>query len=1130
MKLSDTAIKHPVTVFTVVFVILVAGLYCYVTLPREAAPDIPIPIITITTTYRGVAPAEMESLITQKIEQKLKGLDDLDEIRSTSSEGRSYIVVKFTPDVDIDDAMQKTRDKVEQVKGELPTEADEPVLDEINISEFPIMSIALYPEVPAERCLRELRELSGRMNRLPGVDVSKLAEVEALYEPEVAKIGRISMVRLKKLAENLEEPLEEIPGVLQVNVIGGREREIQVLIDPDRMAAYSVPIGDLLTLVERENANVSGGNIDSVDASYQVRVPGEFTDPLQIYSLIATRRDGRPIYLTDVARIQDGFADRTDYSRLRRGNEDEARETITITIQKRSGENIVAIAEEAKRILGEADNIWRQGVGYTITMDVSKNIAIMVSDLENNIFSGFVLVVVVVLLFMGFRNSLFVAIAIPLSMLISFAVLTAVGITLNMIVLFALMLSLGMLVDNAIVIVENIYRHMQEGMSRVDAAINGTAEVAWPVATSTLTTVAAFAPLLFWPGIVGEFMSFLPKTVIIMLLSSLMVALVVNPVFCATLMRLKKRHHRDDREEPTEPPFTRAYGWVLKLVLAHRGVMVLAAFMVLVTMVFAFFGTPSIPNWGLARYPGFGAGFEFFPSTDPDRVQINVKAPEGALLDKTDRIVLRIEERLRKIPDVAYVTSNVGTGGGNILVGRGKNANRATVSVEYVDRTYRTQPSQLTTTQIRDAVDDITGATIDVAEEKKGPPAGEPVEVEISGERVDVLAGLLPRVYARIKDTPGLVDLKDDFAASRPEIQFPVDRNRAALLGMSTTWVGQFIKLYLRGIDVGDYREGEDEYDIIMRVDDRYRYDLSKLRSQYVPDPAGNMIPLSTVAEMRFVGGYGSIQRADQKRVITVSGKNARGYNAQAVLEEVKTRLADLPLPAGYMIRYRGEDEEKNEAQAYLSKALLAALILIGLILISQFNSIAQPFIIMAAVLMSLIGVFAGLITAGLPFSTIMTGIGIIGLAGVVVNNGIVLIAYTRQLESWGLDTYSAIVKAGKTRLRPVLLTAITTCLGLLPMALGVSFDVHDGTWEVGSWSSQFWRNMAVSVIFGLGVATFLTLLVEPALYSLVTGGRRWLKWAWSSEGTPSPAAEPVVIVTEVSAQAIPEEPAEPGG
>ncbi|HUV39169.1 MAG TPA: efflux RND transporter permease subunit, partial [Planctomycetota bacterium] len=585
-------------------------------------------------------------------------------------------------------------------------------------------------------------------------------------------------------------------------------------------------------------------------------------------------------------------------------------------------------------------------------------------------------------------------------------------------------------------------------------------------------------PLLFWPGIVGTFMGFLPKTVIVVLMSSLFVALVISPVLCATLMKIKPSH---GNTLVHEGPLARAYGHVLAFVLANRGVALLIGATALVTIVIAFYGWP--PNDPV--YPGWGAGSEFFPSSEPRRCRVNIKTSEGALLERTDSITRQVEARLVDFSDIDYVTTNVGTGGGNILMRGSAASNRATVAIEFVGREERSQSSELTVRQIRDAVGDVPGAIIEVKKEQEGPPTGESVEIELSGERVDILGTLLPEVYARIKDTPGLVDLKDDFVASRPEIQFPVDRNRAALFGMSTNWVAQFIKMYVQGIDVGKYREGEDEYEIYLRADKQYRYDLMKLMSQYVPDAQGNMVPLSSLASMRFVGGYGTIQRVDQKRAITITGSNAEGYNARAVLADVKERLGDLLMPAGCRLRFRGQDEESEKAGAFLGRAMIFALMLIACLLITQFNSITQPFIIMVAVIMSLVGVFGGLLATGLPFSIIMTGIGVIGLAGVVVNNGIVLIAYTKQLEATGMDTYTAIMRAGKTRLRPVLLTAMTTMLGLLPMAIGVSFNIHDATWDINSESSQWWRNMAISVMSGLGVATLLTLLVEPALYSL---------------------------------------------
>jgi multidrug efflux pump subunit AcrB len=663
-------------------------------------------------------------------------------------------------------------------------------------------------------------------------------------------------------------------------------------------------------------------------------------------------------------------------------------------------------------------------------------------------------------------------------MLITFGVLTALGITLNMIVLFALALALGMLVDDAIVIVENVYRHMQEGKPRFRAALEATYEVAWPVTTSTLTNVAAFVPMLFWPGMVGKFMSYLPLTVCIVLMSSLFVAMVMNPVFCATFTKLKPGHHRKSFQDSW---FALGYEKLLRLALANR-IITLLVLLASLASVFIAFG-----RWG--------AGTAFFPDSEPKRCQINIKAGEGTKIEKTNDIALKVEERLNGIPDIDYVTTTVGTqGSANPLRGGSSGPNVAAVSVEFVDRHDRTQNSFETIKQIRAALADLTGAVIDVQKEMMGPPTGKEITIELDGDRVDVLAKMLPAIYARIKDVPGLVDLTDDLVASKPEIRFNVDRQKAALAGVSTTWVAQFIKMYALGIKVGTYREGDDEYDIVVRSDERFRNDLNKLLSLYVLDATGTAIPLSSLARTDFVGGFGNVQRVDEKRAVTIEGSAAEGYNANAVLAEVQKRLKDLPVPGGCQVRYRGQDEEQQKAGSFLLKAFIAALMLIAVILITEFNSLSLPFIIMAAVIMSLVGVFGALLSYKLPFSVIMTGIGVIALAGVVVKNGIVLIDYTLKLQDRGFTPREAIVKAGKTRLRPVLLTALTAMLALVPTAMGIAFNVREFKFDMDSEASQWWKNMAVSVIYGLGVATLLTLVVEPALFSMFADVRGWFK------------------------------------
>ena len=1032
MIVTNISIRNRTTVFVLSAAILISGAWSYRVLPREAAPDVQIPIVLVNTSYRGVSPEDIETSITIEIEKKLKGLSDVREITSTSSEGFSSIVVEFDPSFDIDTALQKVRDKVEQAKGELPAEADEPEIVEVNVSEFPILIINIA--------------------------------------------GEASLVKLKEVADDLQDEIESVQGVLEANVLGGLEREIRIEVDPDRLAAYSIPIADLVTLVARENVNISAGAIDTPESKFTVRVPGEFIDPREIQTLVITTVDGRPIYLTDVAEIRDTFKDRTSISRVN------GRECVSISVQKRAGENIIRITDEVKAILARTKANLGDQIQVEISLDYAKIIRQMVHDLENNILSGFILVAAVVFLIMGWRNAAFVSLAIPMSMLITFSVLVAANVTLNFVTLFALTLSLGMLVDNAIVIVENIYRHMNEGYSRVEAARLGAAEVAWPVTASTLTTVMAFAPLLFWPDLVGEFMGYLPRTVIVTLLASLFVALVVNPALCSQLMQARSHGHISERKRYGR--FARGYERLLTASLSNR----------LVTMLAVVFALVSV----MAIYARYGAGIEFFPTSEAARAFATIKAAEGTSIEKLDAITREVESRLTGFDNIALLVANVGAGGASDPFSGGSSGglNTATVSIEFLDFVDRKESSSVTTRNMREAVRDIPGAEIVVEAEEEGPPVGAPVAIEVSGEDFETLAVLAREISDRIRSVPGLVDLADDYEEARPELRFTVDRNRARLLGLDTDSVGFFLKTAVLGLEVGTFRQGNEEYDITIRLPLDQRDDPDKIKRLYIPTMDGRMVPLSSLVEVEYSGGLGSIKRKDLDRVITIIG-NTDGRLPTEILKDCQERLADMPLPSGYEIAYAGEDEERLAAQAFLSKAFIAALFLIAVVLVAEFDSVTTPLIIMGSVVFSLIGVFIGLLVTGKPFGIIMTGVGVISLAGVVVNNAIVLLDYVEKLRTRGLERTEALIRAGMTRLRPVLLTAATTILGLVPMATGVSYDFRRFEWSLKSESSIWWGQMATAVIFGLAVATILTLIIVPTMYSLLDGMKELSGHPW---------------------------------
>ena len=1022
MILSNLAIRNRTTVGVLIVLIVLAGVMSYFSLPRESAPDVKQPIVQITTFFDGNTPEEVESLVTIKIENKLTGLSGLTEISSVSAEDVSVITVEFMPNVDIDDALQRVRDKVNLAQGDdFPLDADEPVLTEINFAEFPIMMISIS--------------------------------------------GDISPVRLKAIADRLEEAIEAVPGVLNSDVLGGLEREIRLEIDPDRVAMYELTIADLVNMIPGESVNTSAGGLESGRTRFNVRVPAEVTEPADVDYFPLVAREGRLVYLRDIGSVRDTFKDELSISRL------DGENSITVTVQKRIGANILSIADQVQAIIAEARIRSPEGVQLDIIMDQSAQVRQMVEDLENNIITGLILVAVVLVLFMGPRTSLIVALAIPLSMLMSFAILRLLGVTLNMVVLYSLTLALGMLVDNAIVIVENVYRHMQMGMGRIAAAKQGTSEVAWPVIASTATTIAAFSPMLFWPGVVGDFMKYLPITLIVTLSSSLFVAMIISPVICSVVGGGKGLTVRKD---PKHHWFINGYRRLLSGALKHRFMTIGGAIAALVLM---------CGVYGLA-----GKGMEFFPKIDPKNALINIRTPQGTSIHHTDTIARLIERRLQKFsPDLEFVVTNIGASGSGYGGGPG-GPHQGNITLIFHDFTERPRPSLEAMTEMRAIIEDIPGAEIKLEEQQHGPPTGELVEIRIVGQDFQELQHISEQVEGLIADVPGLVNLRSDYEASRPELPFMPYRARARIAGVNSRLTGAYLQTAIFGRKVGTFRHFNDEYDITVRmpVEDRTRIeDLFRLR---VPNIDGRAVPLSTLGEFDYAGGFGTIRRVDRNRVITLTAR-AEGRLDTDVLNDVKRRIAAatadgiIDLPEGYKIAYAGQDEEQVKAQRFLMKAFMFALLLIVLILVMQFNTLSVPLIIMTTVALSLMGVLAGLLIFQMPFGVIMTGIGVISLAGVVVNNAIVLLDYTRRLQRRGMDVIAAALEAGTTRLRPVLLTATTTIFGLMPMASGVSFDFHIMRIAWKSEASQWWASMAIAVIFGLALATILTLVVVPTLY-----------------------------------------------
>lgn len=1024
MLITKLAIKWKSSVFLLMFVFAIFGSIAYVSLPRESTPDIPIPYIMITTVYAGVAPADIESLITLQLEKELKGLKGVKQIDSYSAESVSNISIEFYPEVDTEMALQRVKDKVDRARTDLPDDlTDEPQVIEISTSDFPIMVITVA--------------------------------------------GNIPETNLKKIADDMQKSFEGVPGVLQVDLSGARDRQIQVQFDYGRLQSYGLSMNDLSTAVMNENINIPGGTMAIGRGNYMLQIPGEYKDPLRINDIVVATRDGKPIYLKDVATVKDTFEDRESYARIN-GNE-----AISLSIKKRAGANIISIGDEVKNVIAQYEEILPPAVQITMTTDQTDEILKMVHELENHLVTGLILVVLVLFFFLGATNSFFTALAIPFSMLMSFIIFQALGMTLNMLVLFSLIMALGMLVDDAIVIVENIFRHMQEGKNRTDASIAASEEVGWPVIASTLTKIFAFLPMAFWPGVVGSFMSYIPITLMITLTMSLFVALVFNPVICSTFMKVSPKKI-GEKGELEFGKFMQLYMKTVDWALNHRAVTILLSivFMILPIVIFS----------------KSGLGAEFFPESDPQRIYIRANAPQGTNAETTNDMVLKFEDATKGENDIKLILGEVGGGVATVKDMGGTVTHLGRLTVEFIDFDKRAESSVTTMNRIRDRLGIFPGAEVVLEKETMGPPTGDPISIEISGPDVTVLGDLAAQIKEIIRPTPGLVDLKDDYIKSKPEFRVDIDREKAALLGLSTATIASTIRNAMYGLDSGKYREGEDEYDIKVRLPLEKRKSIDDIKNIKIATSTGEYVPISSVADINLGAGFGRISRVNFKRVVTVTA-NVSGRSSIEVLNDVSAKLANFETPAGYKISYTGEKEDQDEAVAFLSKAFSIAIFLILMVLMIEFNSIAQTSIILGTVLLSLGGVFWGLLITQTPFGIMMTGIGVISLAGVVVNNGIILIDYTNKLREKGYKMREAVIHGGAVRFRPVLLTAMTAILGMLPMATGYGISIRTLSIEKGAEMAQWWGPMANAIIFGLSFATVLTLVVVPVLYSFTSGG-----------------------------------------
>ena len=1065
-KLSSWAISNKSTVAVITFIVVLGGLLSYISMPRENFPEIIVPQIYVATPYPGNSALDVEKLITKRLEKEINAITGIDKITSNSIQGYSSIKVEFNFDITPSEALLKVKDRVDIAMADKDFPKDlpsEPSVTEVNFSELkPIMNINLS--------------------------------------------GDFSMDQLKDYAEYLEDEIESLTEISGVDIRGVQEKELEVAIDLYKMQASKISFTDVENAIAFENQSISSGDILEDGTRRNVRVVGEFVDPLKVKDIVVKREKGNIVYLRDIADVTFKEQEKESYAR------EYLQPVVMLDVKKRSGQNLLVASSKIDEIIKIAKaNVFPSNLVVSKTNDQSNDTKTMIADLENSIVLGIILVVAVLYFFLGFRNALFVGIAIPLSMLLSFIILSFLGVTLNTMVLFSLVIALGMLVDNGIVVVENVYRLMDKGLSRIEATKKGVGEVAMPIVASTATTLAAFIPLVLWDGIVGEFMQWLPITLIIVLSSSLFVALVINPMLISLFMKvIPKKENKLTLIHALEKSYQKFLNYALRGKNPY-GILV---------------GTFSLLFLAAGLMYLFPPKILFFPDTEAKQVFVFLEYPIGTDIEETNllskRIESDIENHLKQYEVdgenflVTSVIGQVGEGTADPSQGQtgGNTPHKARITVDFVkfqDR--KGVSSEQVLREIREAIQGYPGVRIVVDKPGDGPPTGSPINLEIKGDDYGLILETANnlKLFIDMANIPGIEELKLDIDQGKPELLVHVDRQKARRLGISTAQIGSSLRTALYGKEVSTYKDLKDDYPINIRLKNAFRYDRNALMNQKITfrnQSSGRIkqVPISAVATTENNSSFNAVKRIDMDRVVTVYSNVLSGYNATDVNAKIKAFIEDFEVPKGLEISFTGEQEKQAEEMAFLSKALLIAVLLIFLILVAQFNSASTPIIISISVVLSLIGVLFGLLIFRMDFVILMTMIGIISLAGIVVNNAIVLIDYInltikRKLRALNLDAsekltspqlLECVVEGGKTRLRPVLLTAITTILGLLPLALGININFKTLVTElnpnfyIGGENVAFWGPMGWAIIYGLTFATFLTLVVVPILYYLI--------------------------------------------
>jgi len=1014
----DAALGRSRAVVLTLLLLLGAGLVTYLTIPKEAEPDVEIPVIYVSIHYEGIAPEDSERLLIRPVEQELRSLEGLKEMKATASEGHASVVLEFEVGVDVDVALADVRARVSQAKGKLPADADEPTIKQVTLAdEEPVLTVML----------------SGPL-------------------PQRALIG---------IARDLEERVEGLKEVLDVVMGGDREDLVEIIVDPLLVESYQLDQAEIFQLVSRNNQLVAAGNLDTGKGRFAIKVPAVFETVKDILDLPIKVVGDQVITFADIAEIRRSFKDPESYARVN------GHMTVSLEVKKRPGENIIETVEKVKGLITQVQAYWPATVTVDFSGDKSKDVKQMLSDLQNSVLSAVMLVVIVIIGILGVRTAILVGVAIPGSFLTGILVLALLGHTINMVVLFALIMAVGMLVDGAIVVTEYADREMSEGVHRRKAYSTAAKRMAWPIIASTATTLAAFAPLLWWPGITGQFMSYLPLTLIATLSASLLMALIFVPtlgaIFGKPLPLSAKARARfieaDQGDLAKVDGFTGYYLKVLARALKHPGKMFILAVLIAAGIVYL--------------YGIVGKGVEFFPDVEPRGFSLVVRSDGDLSIDEKDALVQKVEERILDVEglDVLYAKS-----GGSDQIG--------VIRANLLDWQLR-RPAAEIIADMRQRTASLAGIEIEFRKDKSGPPSGKDLQVELSSRYPEKLQPVLDVLRKEFDANAHLINVEDSGLKPGIEWQLDVNRQDAARFGADVALAGNTVQFLTSGLKLGSYRadDVDDELDIRVRFPSSERA-LDKVDQLRVKTQAG-LVPITNFAEFKPVPKQDAIQKVDGRIVLILGADMAPEYNLSQELPLLKERLLSLNIDPEVQIRVRGQNEDQEESQAFLGNAFLVALFVMALILITQFNSTYQAFLILTAVLFSTVGVLLGLMIAQKPFGIIMSGVGVISLAGIVVNNNIVLIDTYNVLRRQGMEAFEAVMRTGAQRLRPVMLTTVTTILGLLPMVLELNIDFFARKLEFGGPSMQWWSQLATAVAGGLAFATVLTLILTPCMLLL---------------------------------------------